>query len=304
MIAKPFLKWAGGKTQLIEQIKVGLPNSINNKKFTYIEPFVGSGAVLFWMLNNFPKLEKAIINDINEDLINTYKVIASAPKELISVLETFQNEYHSFLNDEKKKEYFYDKRKIYNARNENNTHQAALFIFLNKTCFNGLYRVNKNNEFNVPIGSYKKPTICDKDNILAVSEALQKVEILSGDYEQTLDYASKNSFFYFDPPYKPLSNTSSFNSYAKDEFNDAEQIRLRDFCTRLEKEGYKWMLSNSDVKGKNPEDNFFDELYAKFKIERVKAKRIINANSAKRGALKELLITNYKHEQTHNLVES
>ncbi len=304
MIAKPFLKWAGGKTQLIEQIKVGLPNSINNKKFTYIEPFVGSGAVLFWMLNNFPKLEKAIINDINEDLINTYKVIASAPKELISVLETFQNEYHSFLNDEKKKEYFYDKRKIYNARNENNTHQAALFIFLNRTCFNGLYRVNKNNEFNVPIGSYKKPTICDGNNILAVSEALQKVEILSGDYEQTLDYASKNSFFYFDPPYKPLSNTSSFNSYAKDEFNDAEQIRLRDFCTRLEKEGHKWMLSNSDVKGKNPEDNFFDELYEKFKIERVKAKRIINANSAKRGALNELLITNYKHEQTHNLVES
>ena len=304
MIAKPFLKWAGGKTQMIEQIKVGLPNSINNKKFTYIEPFVGSGAVLFWMLNNFPKLEKAIINDINEDLINTYKVIASAPKELISVLETFQNEYHSFLNDEKKKEYFYDKRKIYNARNENNTHQAALFIFLNRTCFNGLYRVNKNNEFNVPIGSYKKPTICDGNNILAVSEALQKVEILSGDYEQTLDYASKNSFFYFDPPYKPLSNTSSFNSYAKDEFNDAEQIRLRDFCTRLEKEGHKWMLSNSDVKGKNPEDNFFDELYEKFKIERVKAKRIINANSAKRGALNELLITNYKHEQTHNLVES
>lgn len=304
MIAKPFLKWAGGKTQLIEQIQDGLPDNIKNKKFTYIEPFVGSGTVLFWMLNNFPKLEKAIINDINEDLINTYKVIASAPKELISVLETFQNEYHSFLNDEKKKEYFYDKRKIYNARNENNTHQAALFIFLNRTCFNGLYRVNKNNEFNVPIGSYKKPTICDGNNILAVSEALQKVEILSGDYEQTLDYASKNSFFYFDPPYKPLSNTSSFNSYAKDEFNDAEQIRLRDFCTRLEKEGHKWMLSNSDVKGKNPEDNFFDELYEKFKIERVKAKRIINANSAKRGALNELLITNYKHEQTHNLVES
>ena len=133
MIAKPFLKWAGGKTQLIEQIKDGLPDNIKNKKFTYIEPFVGSGAVLFWMLNNFPKLEKAIINDINEDLINTYKVIASAPKELISVLETFQNEYHSFLNDEKKKEYFYDKRKIYNARNENNTHQAALFIFLNRS---------------------------------------------------------------------------------------------------------------------------------------------------------------------------
>lgn len=305
MIAKPFLKWAGGKTQLIEQIKNELPNTINNKKFTYIEPFVGSGAVLFWMINNFPKLEKAVINDINEDLINTYKMIASSPKELISILEVFQNEYHFLVNDEdKKKEYFYDKRVIYNTRKENNTNQAALFIFLNRTCFNGLYRVNRNNEFNVPIGSYKKPTICDCDNILAVSEALQKVEILSGDYQQTVNYASKNSFFYFDPPYKPLSNTSSFNSYAKDEFNDDEQIRLKQFCEKLDKKKHKWMLSNSDVKGKDPENNFFDELYADFKIERVKAKRIINANSAKRGVLNELLITNYKNEQTHNLIKS
>ena len=227
---KPFLKWAGGKTQLIIEIEKSLPNEIHNKKFTYIEPFAGSGAILFWMINNFPNLEKAVINDINADLINTYKTIASKPKELISVLQQFQNEYHQLdIEEEKKKEYYYLKRELYNTRETNKTTQAALFIFLNRTCFNGLYRVNSKNGFNVPMGSYKKPTICDSENIFSVSEVLKKVEILSGDYEQTLTHTGENSFFYFDPPYKPLSQTSSFNSYAKDEFNDAEQIRLRDF---------------------------------------------------------------------------
>ena len=246
MVAKPFLKWAGGKTQLINDIERSLPSEIINKEFTYIEPFVGSGAVLFWMINNFPKMQKAVINDINADLINTYKTIASKPKELISILEIFQNEFHE-LNSfaEKKKEYYYAKRDLYNTRNTDLSTQAALFIFLNRTCFNGLYRVNRKNHYNVPLGSYSKPTICDSKNILAVSEVLQKVEILCGDYQQT---------------------------------NDDEQIRLKDFCERLEKEGHKWMLSNSDVKGKNPNDNFFDRIYADFLISRVKAKRNINAN--------------------------
>lgn len=297
-IAKPFLKWAGGKTQLINDIEKALPKDIYREKFTYIEPFVGSGAVLFWMLNNFPNLQKAVINDINEDLINTYKTIASRPKELISILQILQNEFHRLEGqDELKKEYYYSKRELYNRRKEEQSGQAALFIFLNRTCFNGLYRVNKNNGYNVPMGSYKKPTICDAKNILAVSNALQKVEILCGDYEQTLNEATTNSFFYFDPPYKPLSNTSSFNSYAKDEFNDEEQIRLRNFCSKLEKQGHKWMLSNSDVKGKDTNDNFFDEIYSEFSISRVKARRSINANPEKRGELNELLITNYAYEQ-------
>jgi DNA adenine methylase len=296
--AKPFLKWAGGKTQLITEIERSLPYEITNKKFTYIEPFVGSGAVLFWMLNNFPKLEKAVINDINSDLINTYRVIASKPKELISILQQLQNEFHSLeTKTEEKKEYYYQKRALYNTRKEEQSGQAALFIFLNRTCFNGLYRVNKNNGYNVPIGRYKKPTICDDKNILAVSNALQKVEILCGDYEKTLNEATSNSFFYFDPPYKPLSNSSSFNSYAKDEFNDEEQIRLRNFCTKLENIGHKWMLSNSDVKGKDINDNFFDDIYSDFSIARVKARRSINANPEKRGELNELLITNYANEQ-------
>jgi DNA adenine methylase len=299
-IAKPFLKWAGGKTQLITEIEKSLPYEITNKKFTYIEPFVGSGAVLFWMLNNFAKLEKAVINDINEDLINTYKTIASRPKELISILQVLQNEFHGLEGkDEQKKEYYYQKREFYNTRKEEQSGQAALFIFLNRTCFNGLYRVNKSNGYNVPMGSYKRPTICDKENILAVSQALQKVEILCGDYEKTLNHADNYTLFYFDPPYKPLSETSSFNSYAKDEFNDAEQIRLRNFCHKLDVLNHTWILSNSDVKGKDGNDNFFDDLYSDFNIQRVDARRSINANPEKRGALKELLITNQSTSQEY-----
>lgn len=300
--AKPFLKWAGGKTQLIQEIQSSLPIQIKSDKFTYIEPFVGSGAILFWMINEFPNLEKAVINDVNTDLINTYRTISSKPYELISILETLQNEYHSLVDDQdKKKEYYYDKRKLFNNRELEQSGQAALFIFLNRTCFNGLYRVNRKNEFNVPMGSYKQPIICNSENLLAVHNALQKIEILCGDFEETINHTSTNSFFYFDPPYKPLSETSSFNSYAKDEFNDLEQIRLRDFCQKLEDLDHNWMLSNSDVKGKNPDDNFFDDLYANFFIERVEAKRSINANPSKRGKLNELLITNYSHEETYEL---
>jgi DNA adenine methylase len=297
--AKPFLKWAGGKTQLITEIEKSLPYKITNNKFTYIEPFIGSGAVLFWMLSNFPKLEKAVINDINEDLINTYRTIASRPKELISILQSLQNEFHGLEGkDEAKKEYYYSKRELYNKRKEEQSGQAALFIFLNRTCFNGLYRVNRKNEYNVPMGSYKRPTICDKENILAVSQALQKVEILCGDYEETLNHADNNTLFYFDPPYKPLSETSSFNSYAKNEFNDAEQIRLRDFCHNLNTLNHSWILSNSDVKGKVENDNFFDDLYSDFNIQRVNARRNINSNAEKRGQLKELLITNHFETNT------
>lgn len=208
---KPFLKWAGGKTQLISEIEKNLPGELRANKFTYIEPFVGSGAILFWMLNNFPNLEKAVVNDINSDLINMYKVIASQPANLISILKELQKQFHDLQNnEEKKKESYYQKRDLYNTRSTDKTTQAALFIFLNRTCFNGLCRVNRNNFFNVPIGSYSFPMICDEENILAVSEALQKVEILNGDFENIVNFADKNSFFYFDPPYKPLNMTLSF----------------------------------------------------------------------------------------------
>lgn len=292
-IAKPFLKWAGGKSQLLGDIEKALPAHLFQTSFTYIEPFVGSGAVLFWMLANFPNIKKAVINDINDDLINTYKIIATKPNELIRLLQIIQTEFHSLESDENnKKTYYYEKRKLFNSRKSDNTLQAALFIFLNRTCFNGLYRVNRKNQFNVPMGSYKKPSICDSDNILAVSRALQKVEILCGDFEQTLEHAEDVTLFYFDPPYKPLSQTSSFNSYAKADFNDSEQIRLRDFCEELNRLNYSWILSNSDTKYTDPDNEFFDALYADFTIKRVEAKRRINSNAQKRGKLTELLISN------------
>ena len=300
-IARPFLKWAGGKTQLIEEIKNNLPEIVFREPFTYIEPFVGSGAVLFWLVNHFPNMKKAVINDINKELIDTYDTITNSPKELISVLEDLQNKYYALENNEEaKKNFYYEKRTLFNSKNEEKLIQSALFIFLNRTCFNGLYRVNRKNEFNVPIGSYKRPLICDKENILAVSLALQKVEIVCGDFERTINYTENNTLFYFDPPYKPLSETSSFNAYAKDNFDDKEQIRLRDFCNKLNELNYYWILSNSDVKGKDENNHFFDELYADFEIKRVLAKRSINANPEKRGVLNELLITNYKEVKKYD----
>jgi DNA adenine methylase len=291
--AKPFLKWAGGKTQLIESIELKLPKNIINKEFTFIEPFVGGGAVLFWMIRTFPTLKNVVINDINKDLIDCYKTIKYDVNDLIKTLEEWEKEYnHLSITKEEKKQNYYAKRNLYNERKSSQLVQSALFIFLNRTCFNGLYRVNKKNKFNVPQGSYVKPQICNRENLLAVSEALQRVEILNGDYSKTIHKASENTFFYFDPPYKPLNETSSFNSYSKDEFNDAEQIRLKKFCEELDRKGHKWILSNSDLKGKNPENVFFDDLYAEFNINRVLAKRSINSNPSKRGLLTELLITN------------
>ncbi len=304
IIAKPFLKWAGGKTQLIEQIKGNLPQNIEKNSFTYIEPFVGSGAILFWILEQYPNLEKAIINDINKDLTNTYLTIKYNVNELIPILKKWEVEYHNTSdNQDVKKEYYYKKRELFNSRTSEKTIQTALFIFLNRTCFNGLYRVNRKNQFNVPIGSYKKPQICNEDNLIAVSRVLQKVEILNADFSETLNYADNNTFFYFDPPYKPLSDTSSFNSYAKDDFNDFEQIRLADFCNKINMLGHRWILSNSDVKGKDIKNNFFDDIYSTFKIQRVNARRSINANPRKRGQLTELLITNYNYEKIMSIAQ-
>ena len=293
IIAKPFLKWAGGKTQLISQIKEKLPKKLYEDPFIYIEPFVGSGAIFFWMLRQFPNLNKAVINDINSDLINCYLSIREEVESIIDLLAKWEKEYHLFLeHTEDKKQYYYSKRTLFNKRMVGQIEQSALFIFLNRTCFNGLYRVNRKNEFNVPIGKYKKPQICNSENLRAVSKVLQKVTIINGDFSKTLPYAKENTFFYLDPPYKPLDETSSFNSYAKDKFDDAEQIRLKEFCDELNEAGYQWILSNSDVKGKNSSNNFFDDLYANFKIYRVSARRVINANPSKRGRLTELLIKN------------
>ena len=290
--AKPFIKWAGGKTNLLGSIESKLPYD-RDASFTYIEPFVGSGAVLFQVLNYYPNLTSVVINDINLDLINTYKSIASSVDELIEILKAWEVEYHGISPDETvKKSYYYAKREKFNERKSSVIMQSALFLFLNRTCFNGLYRVNKNNEFNVPIGSYKKPSICNEDNLKLASKSLQNVTILNGDYKETISYAKGKSVFYLDPPYKPLNKTSNFNSYAKDQFDDNEQIRLKEFCDVLNTHKHPWILSNSDVKNTESNDNFFDDLYKTYKIDRVTARRNINSVGKKRGKISELLISN------------
>lgn len=294
--AKPFLKWAGGKTQLIPEIDGRFPESFSREKVTYIEPFVGSGALLFYVLNKYSNIEKAIINDVNSDLIITYKQIKNNLENLIDSLDKLQKEYHALAEDkDERTSYYLGKRALYNDKDRSDIDVATLFIFLNKTCFNGLYRVNSKGLYNVPIGSSKTPAILNEPNLREVSRILQKVEILNGDYSEVLSRVNNkgNVFFYFDPPYRPLSTTSSFNSYAKGDFNDEQQIRLKEFCDTLHQKGIKWMLSNSDVKFANPEDDFFDDLFCNYQIERVQAKRSINSKGTGRGSISELLINNY-----------
>lgn len=295
MKAKPFIKWVGGKGQLIEQLEALLPADFDKwENVTYIEPFVGGGAMLFHMLQKHSNIKKAVINDINSDLTTCYKVVKSKPNELVNSLKTIQKEYYELKTEDSRKDFFIKMREEFNTKTLDDIRNTTLFFFLNRTCFNGLYRVNKSGHFNVPFGKYEKPTICDPVTIYADSELLQNVEILSGDFEQTLEKAHDTTLFYFDPPYRPLSTTSSFNDYSKESFNDNSQIRLKEFCDRIQNAGYKFMLSNSDCKGKNENDNFFDILYEAYMIERVWATRNVNANASKRGKLTEILVRNYE----------
>jgi DNA adenine methylase len=292
--AKPFIKWVGGKSQLIEQLDAQLPADFGNwENVTYIEPFVGGGAMLFYMLQRYPNIQHAIINDINLDLATCYRTVRDNPNQLIESLRDIESAYFALQSEEGRKEFFMAVRNRYNEKNLDPIENTTKFFFLNRTCFNGLYRVNKKGLFNVPFGKYSNPTICDPETILKDSGLLQRVEILNGDFEWTFEYAQDNTLFYFDPPYRPLSDTSSFNNYAKEAFNDDEQIRLKKYCDRINDAGFKFMLSNSDCKSVNGEDNFFDVLYAAYQIERVWASRNINSNPNKRGELTEILVRNY-----------
>jgi len=295
--ARPFLKWAGGKGQLLSQIDALLPLELKEQEFTYIEPFVGGGAMLFHMLQQFPLIKRAIINDVNSYLIKTYQVIKNTPDALIDRLAEMEKQYFALADEETKKNYYLQARTFFNEEQLDDIDRAKYLIFLNRTCFNGLYRVNAKGKFNVPFGRHLHPTICNADVIKADSQALNRVDviILEGDFEQTIEYIGDGlNFFYFDPPYRPLNATSSFNSYAKEEFNDNEQIRLRDYCSKLNHNpDVKWMLSNADCSAKNAEDTFFENIYHDFHIHRVYASRAINANPSKRGKLTELLIKNY-----------
>lgn len=292
--AKPFIKWVGGKGQLIEQLDVQLPADFDTwNNATYIEPFVGGGAMLFHMLQKYPNIKHAVINDINQDLTTCYKTVRDHVEELISALKDMQDTYLHVKDSDARKEIFLAARDRYNEKNLAPIENTTLFFFLNRTCFNGLYRVNKKGAFNVPFGKYSNPQICDPTTLRADSELLKKVEILTGDFEQTFEYAKGNTLFYFDPPYRPLSGTSCFTDYSKESFNDDTQVRLKEYCDKVADAGYHFMLSNSDCKGKNEEDMFFDVLYHNYHIERVWASRSINADPTKRGKLTEILVHDY-----------
>lgn len=292
---KPFLKWAGGKSQLLKEIEQYYPFK-NGTVTKYAEPFVGGGAVLFDILSKYD-LKEIYISDINAELINTYVIIREHIDELICLLSAYQNEYVP-LETENRKAYYMKKRNRFNYLKVNgndveNIEKAALMIFLNKTCFNGLFRVNKKGLFNVPMGAYKNPLICDEKNLQAVSEKLQNVKIICGDYKESAEFIDSHTFVYFDPPYRPLTETASFTAYTENLFNDEEQIELAEFVDCMHKKGAKIVVSNSDPKNSNTEDDFFDKIYSAHKIKRVEATRMINCNSEARGKIKELLISNF-----------
>lgn len=289
--AKPFVKWAGGKSQLLAEIRAKYPQRVER----YCEPFVGGGAVLFDVLQTFHP-EQVLINDINAELMSTYAQIRDNVESLITRLSGLQAKYRSQGADENKA-FFYEKRSRYNQIKLNGSEsesleKAALFIFLNKTCFNGLYRVNSKGLFNVPFNSAKNPLLCNAENLRECARLLQNVEMTAGDYAQCEPFIDDKTFVYIDPPYRPLTQTAAFTSYSEGGFSDKEQIALGDFITRISGRGAKVLASNSDPKNTDVSDTFFDDLYAAFRIERVSAARMINADAKKRGAVSELLISN------------
>lgn len=300
--AKPFLKWAGGKSQLLSQFEAFYPEELKQGRIKkYVEPFIGGGAVFFEVVQNY-NVKSAVLNDVNEELVIAYRVVQKDPETLFDFLNRLSKQYKR-MSETERRGFFYEIRSNYNRQrfqinykkySENWIPRAAQLIFLNKTCFNGLFRLNQKGEFNVPFGRYENPTILNKNNLLNVSRILQMTEIRSVDFEACEKFVDDHSFVYFDPPYRPISRSSSFTSYAKNNFGDEEQQRLGHFFARLNKKsGARLMLSNSDPKNKNPHDDFFEELYMEFKIRKVSANRMINSKAEKRGPINELLITNY-----------
>ena len=274
---KPFLKWVGGKGRLIAQLEALYPDDYG----VFYEPFVGGGAVFFSL--NPPK---ACINDTNDVLINAYINIRDNLKQLVKELSTIEVIFHELPTMELKSEFYYEKRTIFNNLTSQDFEKTVLLIFLNKTCFNGIYRENSKGGFNVPFGKHDKPTICDEKNLSSISKALSNTTITSQSFELAVKNAKKGDFIYFDPPYHPLNTTSSFTSYHASGFNADDQEKLRDVFTVLSKRGCKVMLSNSDTE-------LIRSLYSDYKIHTIYAGRSINSVGHKRGKIKELVITNY-----------
>ncbi|HUU18282.1 MAG TPA: DNA adenine methylase [Sedimentisphaerales bacterium] len=294
-LAKPFLKWAGGKGQLLTEIERRLPKGLKTGEIdTYVEPFVGGGAVFFHLAQRYENIKRFYLFDINNDLVNCYKAVKKDVGLLVRELLSLQDKFLE-LNSPKRKEFYLDIRKEFNLEKLSGfgIKTAAKLIFLNKNCYNGLYRVNRKGEFNVPFGDYKSPRICAAKNLQNASGILQIAKIIYADFTHSERYIDNHTFVYLDPPYRPLSPTASFTSYSKEDFDEAKQIRLAQFCRQIHGKGAKFLLSNSDPKNEDLEDHFFENQYGCFKIERVKANRAINCKASGRGQINELLITNY-----------
>jgi DNA adenine methylase len=294
--AKPFVKWAGGKGKLLTELRKFYPPKLGTEIRKYCEPMVGAGAVLFDIINTY-EMDEVMICDSNKELINTYTVIRDDVDNLINVLSNLERE-HIRKDDDGRREYYYEKRDLFNEliqkpTKSNSVERAALFIYLNRTCFNGLYRVNRQGLFNVPVGAYKNPLICDEENLRIVSDKIQDVRFVTGDYKQVNDFVDENTFVYFDPPYRPLSKTSDFTAYNVDGFGDKEQIELAEFIKGLAARGVKVLASNSDPKNVDENDNFFDDLYAPLNIYRIHASRAINSKGKGRGKINELVISGF-----------
>lgn len=289
---RPFLKWAGGKTRLLPQLGRFFPLELRGGNIRkYVEPFLGGGAMFFHIVCHY-LVEEFYLIDINPELINTYRILRKDVEPLIDYLSIMECEFKE-LGEEERKEYYYNVRSQFNKTTPlldslTLLERAAQLIFLNHTCFNGLFRVNSKRQFNVPIGRYKNPVICDKDNLRAVAKVLKGVKINCGDFSQCESLVDEDTFVYLDPPYRPISKTANFTAYSKECFKDEQQLQLRDFFVRLHARGAKLMLSNSHTN-----DCFFQKEYTGYQIQEVSASRLINSNVRRRGKVPELVITNY-----------
>lgn len=303
MVARPFLKWAGGKSQLLTQLRALYPPELKTGELTtYVEPFVGGGAVFFDVAQTYP-ITRAYLFDANIELVLIYRVVQQQVEPLIRALARHADAYQK-LDDEARKAYYFQVRTHLNQQrtqidfgrfSEVWIERAAMHLFLNKTCYNGLFRLNSKGDFNVPPGRYKNPRILDADNLRQASNILQVAEIRCGDFERCAEIVDARSFVYFDPPYRPISKTAHFTGYSKSGFDDDDQRRLARFFARLhQKTGAKLMLSNSDPTNEAPDDLFLDNLYRDFYRHRVSAQRNINSKAGKRGPIRELVVTNYE----------
>ncbi len=296
-LPRPFLKWAGGKGRSLPQISAHYPRFLGGAITRYAEPFVGGGAVLFDVLSRY-HIEQAYLSDTNPELMNVYRAVKHCVEALIAQLEELGAAYLP-LQSEDRRAFYYEKRRMFNAaspctaESEPCPGRAALFLFLNRTCFNGLYRVSRGGQFNVPMGRYKNPQICNAPGLRAASAALSGVQLVCGSYARSAEFIDDKTFVYLDPPYRPLSKTSSFTAYTKDAFDDDSQRQLAAFFAEMAERGASLLLSNSDPRNADPQDDFFDALYRRFEIHRIPVGRAINARADGRGQISELLIQNY-----------